>query len=272
MLGFLRVLLLRGDKATRCRQLESHQEKVLDDPRVRWQMDALAPQLMPCLRSFTLEQRCWAYGVMETNSFSYEERHDKREALVLMEKVSLFGHSCVCNSFGNCYYRPEGATGFAALLGLRKVLVAATDIEPGQDITVSYEHPHLPTALRRSELMRTKFFMCHCKRCEDPAELGLHTGALCCQVCLGESSVIHLRDEVEVDPGGVNGHRESIGCTRKPEGRNFQEGRYRRPHEVSDDTPRMTREVRTDTGNRSGALKNLGIPNFKKGIIGDLMR
>ncbi|XP_052124087.1 SET domain-containing protein SmydA-8-like [Frankliniella occidentalis] len=189
LLGFLRVLLLRGEEAQRCRQLESHKDKMRADPKIRWQMDVLAVQLLPCIAAFSLEQRCWAFGVMETNCFSYSERLSGRKALVLMDRISMFGHSCVCNAFGNCYFLPEGATGPTALLGLRKVLVAATDIEPGEAITVNYTHPHLPTPKRRAELLQTKFFRCRCRRCEDPAELGLHSGALCCEACMGRAQM-----------------------------------------------------------------------------------
>lgn len=202
LLAFLRVLLLNGHDASARRRLEgleSHKQSMLANPVVRMQMESLAPGLVPPLRRYSTEERCWAYGVVETNVFCYSERLGGREAVVLLDDISMICHSCVCNAFGHCYNRPEDAKGWAAMDGLRKVVVAATDIKAGEEITVSYTHPHLSTPARVAELEQSKQFTCRCRRCKDPAELGLNTNALCCETCKAKG---HM--ELPVPEGGRN--------------------------------------------------------------------
>lgn len=50
----------------------------------------------------------------------------------------------------------------------------------GDHLSTMYTHALWATRARRSHLLETKYFSCHCKRCADPTELGTHLGTLKC--------------------------------------------------------------------------------------------
>lgn len=43
-----------------------------------------------------------------------------------------------------------------------------------------YTHALWATRARREHLLATKYFVCRCRRCTDPTELGTHLGTLKC--------------------------------------------------------------------------------------------
>lgn len=43
-----------------------------------------------------------------------------------------------------------------------------------------YTHALWSTRARRAHLLETKYFLCRCKRCADPTELGTHLGTMRC--------------------------------------------------------------------------------------------
>ncbi|CAN0566891.1 unnamed protein product, partial [Ectocarpus sp. 12 AP-2014] len=60
------------------------------------------------------------------------------------------------------------------------VVRAIADVEPGEELLVSYlafDHVARPTPERRLRLLETKFFECHCSRCD--AEHDIWRGFRC---------------------------------------------------------------------------------------------
>ena len=112
-----------------------------------------------------------------------------RQSIVVLYVASLMNHSCVPNAFGH-YVRPldsdDGAEGMASL---RQVFVASVDIKAGEEITAGYVNFDMCTIARNQMLRESKLFTCTCRRCKDPGELGLHTGAPCCPHCKGEPRI-----------------------------------------------------------------------------------
>ena len=50
----------------------------------------------------------------------------------------------------------------------------------GDHLSTMYTHALWTTRARRTHLLETKYFSCHCKRCADPTELGTHLSTLKC--------------------------------------------------------------------------------------------
>jgi len=91
-----------------------------------------------------------AYAVVRRNAWRLSDGR-----VALYPHVSTFNHSC----------RPNAV--FCVLNG--KVF-ACRDIQPGEEVTVSYtpQRMYAPTAMRRELLRQTWDFDCACTRCEDP--------------------------------------------------------------------------------------------------------
>lgn len=60
---------------------------------------------------------------------------------------------------------------------------AAVPIKASDILYLCYTHSLSPTLLRRDFLADSKFFMCDCRRCADPTELGTHLSTLKCNKC-----------------------------------------------------------------------------------------
>ena len=84
---------------------------------------------------------------------------------------SMLEHSCTPNT----KYRVSES---------RQLIVkAAVNIRQGEHLSTIYTHMLWGTAARRDHLKTTKYFMCTCRRCADPTELGTNFSALRCQKC-----------------------------------------------------------------------------------------
>jgi uncharacterized Zn finger protein (UPF0148 family) len=79
-------------------------------------------------------------------------------------------------------------------------IFAKRDIDPGEEITVTYCSPLLGTPVRREKLQRNKFFVCQCQRCEDPTELGSNMSSLLCPKC--KTGLLTLKGDVYGCGGG----------------------------------------------------------------------
>ncbi|KYB26114.1 SET domain-containing protein SmydA-8 [Tribolium castaneum] len=60
------------------------------------------------------------------------------------------------------------------------VISAAKSIQEGDHLSICYSDPLWGTPSRRYFLHETKFFWCHCERCEDPSEFGTNFSAIKC--------------------------------------------------------------------------------------------
>mmetsp|Transcript_48 Transcript_48/g.83 ORF Transcript_48/g.83 Transcript_48/m.83 type:complete len:476 (+) Transcript_48:25-1452(+) len=95
-------------------------------------------------------------------------------AVGLFPLGAMVNHSCVANCawsvMNGCF-----------------VVRAVTKIAQGHELTLPYVDLGLPTAERRHRLMRSKFFLCRCERCESPSELGRCVNSIRCPSCGGWS-------------------------------------------------------------------------------------
>ena len=75
---------------------------------------------------------------------------------------------------------------------------AATRIPKGCEITTTYTLTLNGTMYRRKHLLDSKYFLCTCRRCSDPTELGTNFSTLLCQQCKkGHVTVVDsLKDDV----------------------------------------------------------------------------
>lgn len=60
-------------------------------------------------------------------------------------------------------------------------VMSSCDIEPGQELFLSYTNPLLSTPMRQAILSQTKCFKCTCLRCKDPLEFGASLSGLKCK-------------------------------------------------------------------------------------------
>lgn len=89
----------------------------------------------------------------------------------LYRHPSLLVHNCLANSF----------LSVDADFNVR--LYAGQDIHQGDIIMYNYAQVLLGTKERRSQLEKLKIFICNCKRCMDPKELGTYIGSIKCLEC-----------------------------------------------------------------------------------------
>jgi hypothetical protein len=62
-------------------------------------------------------------------------------------------------------------------------VIAQVPIKEGEPVVISYTDPLQTTLYRRNFLLNGKYFVCKCKRCEDPTELGTYLSAIKCLKC-----------------------------------------------------------------------------------------
>lgn len=93
------------------------------------------------------------------------------EITAIYPTYSMLEHSCTPN------------TKFRVSASRQLTLKAAVDIRQGEHLSTIYTHIQWGTAARRDHMKSTKYFMCTCRRCADPTELGTNFSALRCQKC-----------------------------------------------------------------------------------------
>lgn len=57
------------------------------------------------------------------------------------------------------------------------------NVKKGAELFTTYTHILHSTRDRQKHLRDGKFFICSCKRCTDPTELGTHFSSLLCKKC-----------------------------------------------------------------------------------------
>lgn len=93
------------------------------------------------------------------------------EAAGIYPTFSMLEHSCTPN------------TKYKISPSFQLTLRAAANIRAGEHLSTIYTHVLWGTAARRDHLKSTRFFMCTCRRCADPTELGTNFSALRCTKC-----------------------------------------------------------------------------------------
>jgi hypothetical protein len=89
--------------------------------------------------------------------------------------AAMMSHSCTPNAEQAIHGLEDG---------LRLQLRTTRPIPAGEQIQISYTELLAPTAVRQFELLNSKLFLCGCRRCEDPEELGSGAGGVRCRSCL----------------------------------------------------------------------------------------
>lgn len=165
----LRLLLL-SDKDPSMLQMDSKQEDRAHTMLFCFNaMQVVKPlhKLLGLKSRYSAEQIQTACGILDTNC--YEVSLNSGLARGLFKTISYFNHDCApnCRKFFDSQRRMS--------------VVAATDIEAGQELFLSYIPPLLSTPMRQAILQQTKCFTCVCARCKDPTELGTSLAALKCK-------------------------------------------------------------------------------------------
>lgn len=89
----------------------------------------------------------------------------------LYRHPSLLVHNCLANSF------------MTVDADFNVKLYAGQDVQNGDIVSYNYAQVLLGTKERRSQLEKLKNFICNCKRCMDPQELGTFIGSVQCPSC-----------------------------------------------------------------------------------------
>ncbi|KAG7175063.1 SET domain-containing protein SmydA-8-like 4 [Homarus americanus] len=110
-------------------------------------------------------------GILLTNSF--ELKHNGQRVRGLYPQAAMMAHDCIPN------------TKHAFDEDLMLVLRATVVIRKGTPITSTYTNILWNTLQRRKQLKVAKHFLCSCRRCSDPTELGTHLSTLLCSECGG---------------------------------------------------------------------------------------
>ncbi|CAK9805253.1 SET domain-containing protein SmydA-8, isoform A [Anthophora quadrimaculata] len=92
--------------------------------------------------------------------------------VAIYETACLLEHSCLPNTRHSFEIDDKGRP--------RITVKAICPIKKGDHLSTMYTHALWTTRARRSHLLETKYFSCHCKRCADPTELGTHFSTLIC--------------------------------------------------------------------------------------------
>ena len=87
----------------------------------------------------------------------------------LFPLYSMINHSCLAN----CRYE-------VALDNHTMTVRAAREIPEGQEITIQYKDPLLGSVDTIPSFRNHWMFVCQCKRCLDPTELGTYLSAINC--------------------------------------------------------------------------------------------
>ncbi|XP_018563555.1 protein msta-like [Anoplophora glabripennis] len=107
------------------------------------------------------------YGILDVNATELSEEF---EAYILYPTASLLEHDCTPNTIQTIDEKDNFKITFRAALPIKK----------DEHITSIYTHILWGTTARRHHLKKTKYFVCTCKRCQDPTEMGTYINALKC--------------------------------------------------------------------------------------------
>uniref|UniRef100_A0A182K319 SET domain-containing protein n=1 Tax=Anopheles christyi TaxID=43041 RepID=A0A182K319_9DIPT len=136
-----------------------NQKEIVERIRIAWGFEEYSEQ--------ELHTIC---GIIEVNAFEVGQEPTKARAL--FPKAYLLMHDCTPN------------TGHTDALQTHQLTVRVLrDVNAGEPLTLTYAHILQGTLKRRQHLKEEKFFLCNCRRCSDPTELGTNCSALRCTKC-----------------------------------------------------------------------------------------
>ena len=101
--------------------------------------------------------------------------------------AAMPSHSCLPNTEQTIHSLADG---------LKFELRSTRPIARGEQITITYTELLAPTAIRQFELLNSKLFLCSCRRCSDPSELGSGASAVRCSSCLKSRKAGLLQESV----------------------------------------------------------------------------
>jgi len=150
---------------------------------------------------FTAEEIHKACGILDTNAYELswngsqgdgkcEDPFDGIRGRALFPLISRINHDCSpnCRKFFSSD-KSQGGEGYITM-----IVKAARDIEPGEELTISYTPPLFNTTVRQVILTQTKNFVCSCKRCLDPTEFGSCLSGLKCRDCNNNNGSVLEKD------------------------------------------------------------------------------
>ena len=161
-LAVLRALRLKSaaPKAyERLLELEHHCKDIRDSEVERTYKQKVVPAIKALLghKDWSQEEILRCCGYLDSNAFKVDAGSGVRALYAL---ASMINHDCV----------PNSRVSFDSKKRLH--LFANRDIARGEEITVTYCNPLLGTPARQEMLRRNHFFLCNCRRCNDPTEFG----------------------------------------------------------------------------------------------------
>ncbi|EAT38341.1 AAEL009757-PA [Aedes aegypti] len=116
-------------------------------------------------------------GILDANTFEIRGNVDSRESQMgnlargLYPKTALMMHSCMPNTL-------------LSVDGYSNVRVfTSAPVKMGEILNISYTRSLFGTYDRQTHLRKGKYFICSCRRCKDPTELGTHLSSIRCSEC-----------------------------------------------------------------------------------------
>jgi len=158
--------------------LESHIEERRDTPEFDLNQNRVVNMLKNyfMIRDFSPEEIDASdenihkiLGIIDINAVDIPL--EESEINAVYPSYSLLEHSCMAN------------TKYTINSARQLELKAAISIKEGEHLSTNYTHTLWGTAARRDTLNNSKYFMCTCRRCADPTELGTNFSTLRCQKC-----------------------------------------------------------------------------------------
>lgn len=189
-------LLLMKEKSPENWKIFNHLESLLDEWKSMgsWENDQ---EETVCIirdklgmKSFGQEEILKVIAVCCTNTFSKFLEPDAEVAAdsehvavgtkirLLYPLSAMMSHSCCPNAEQSIHALSDN---------LLFVLRASRQINCGEQIMISYTELLSNTINRQFNLLTSKLFVCQCRRCIDPTDLGSYSSALKCTICMKKS-------------------------------------------------------------------------------------
>lgn len=174
--------------------LESHLEERIDSPLYRILKANIVTFLHQVLglTQFNEDTILKVAGILDTNAYEIKNKEKNTRLRALFLSASMRSHDCNPNT--KHVFSDEDFT---------MTVIATIPISKGTLITTSYTQPLWGTLARRIHLQNAKCFLCTCKRCKDPTELGTYLGAIFCSRCYANNPNKDLKDipkVISLDP------------------------------------------------------------------------
>ncbi|XP_014250343.1 protein msta-like [Cimex lectularius] len=175
----LRCLLLQKRNPKKWDELmsmESHIKKRGKDSDVYEETDQIAQYLVnnflckldhSILPKMSVEIIHVICGILEVNAMDIGTGNGELSALY--PNACLMEHSCIPNT----RYMIQ-------LEDFKITVLSSQNLKKGDHVATMYTHMLWGTAARLEHLKNTKYFVCKCKRCQDPTELGTNLSTLKC--------------------------------------------------------------------------------------------